>query len=271
MKPKCIIQPIYDRRQPVDARIAAIEGRQYVRKPTFYQNTETGQEFYAIAGSIAFPAGPNPGFGLVIGAIKEPKHEKAPCLQVLAEIEEQDLVSLLTSCEQIRYRWGYPHQLKFFIGDAGMYLQAIADFNDLIDTKPEIREGIYLSHPSDFEYARRDALYLQTVTQLLSATADGNKRLLIGDNRHLRTHLQNIPPDIRKVEDIPALAALSYACHTLLATSPWLVFTEPQRFVPTIQEDGYAQTSLWPWEYDEPFQWDDDEYFDDGILTGTVE
>lgn len=166
---------------------------------------------------------------------------------------------------------GYPHQLEYFIGDAGMYLQAMADFNEQIDTKPEIREGIYLSHPSDFEDARRDALYLQTVRQLLSSTTDGDKRLEIGDNRHLRAHLQNTPPDIRKVEEVPALAALSYACHTLLATSPWLVFTEPQRFVPTIQEDGFAMLPFWPSEYDEPFRWNDDGYFDDGLLTGTVE
>ena len=93
---------------------------------------------------------------------------------------------------------GYPHQLEYFIGDAGMYLQAMADFNEQIDTKPEIREGIYLSHPSDFEDARRDALYLQTVRQLLSSTTDGDKRLEIGDNRHLRAHLQNTPPDNRR-------------------------------------------------------------------------
>jgi hypothetical protein len=40
--------------------------------------------------------------------------------------------------------------------------------------------------------------------------------------------------------------------------------------VPTIREDGYALTSLCPWEYEKPFQFDDDEYFDDGTLTGTV-
>ena len=68
--------------------------------------------------------------------MKEPEHEKAPRLQVLDEIEEQDLVSLLTACDKIRYRWGYPQQLKFFIGDATMYMQAITDFNDHISHLP---------------------------------------------------------------------------------------------------------------------------------------
>ena len=119
MKPQSVIIPLRDHNKAqVDARIANLEGRQYVRKPTFYRNTETNQEYYAIVGSIAFSVGLNPGFGLVIGVIREPD-EKAPLLQVLAEIEEQDLVSRLTACEKIRYRWGYPHQLEYFIGDAG--------------------------------------------------------------------------------------------------------------------------------------------------------
>ena len=101
-----------------------------------------------------------------------------------------------------------------------MYLQAIDDFNEQIDTKTEKSEGIYLSHPSDFENTRRDDLYLQTVKQLLIPTADGYKRLFIDDNRHLRTRLQNTPSDIRKVGEVPALAAVIYALHTLLATSP---------------------------------------------------
>jgi hypothetical protein len=274
MKPKSIIQPIFDRRNAAaDARIAFIEGRRYVKRPTFYRHTETGQEFFAIVGSIAFPQARMPGFGVIVGVLKEPDHEKAPRLLVLEEveeIEEPDLSALLASCEQLRHKWAYPHQLDLWIGDAEHFLQAIAEFNDDLELQgPGPREGIYLSPPSDFEETRRDGLFLQTVRQLLSPAAQGGKRLLIGDSPKLRAHLQNVAPDLKKVEEIPALAALSYACHTLLSTTPWLQFTQPERFEPTIRADGYARESLLSWE---DASWEDPEDDDgaDDVLLETV-
>ena len=59
MKPQSIIQAHTRHAIPPDARISAIEGRRYVRKPTYLKNKETGDEYYAIVGAIAFPAGPN--------------------------------------------------------------------------------------------------------------------------------------------------------------------------------------------------------------------
>lgn len=159
-------------------------------------------------------------------------------------------------------------------------MQAIADFNEVLEAKaPDTREGLYLSPPSDFEEARRDVLYLETIKQLLSPGLSGEKRLIIGDHRRLRAHLQNVPPDIGKVESVPALSALAYACHQLLGTTPWLQFTQPQKFDPTIR-DGFAQVDAFPWDYGPPPDWEDDagwfgddEYddLDDGALTPTVD
>lgn len=173
---------------------------------------------------------------------------------MLAEIEKPDLVALLTACEQIRWRWGYPHQIDLWIGDGEHFLQALAEFNDHIEAKaPDTREGLYLSPPSDFEESRRDQLYLQTIRSLVSPSAQGGKRLLIGDNRRLRAHLQNVPPDIRKVDEVPALAALAYAAHTILGTTPWL------RFCPT-RRDGFSAVDLFPWDdHIAPQSWEDDE------------
>lgn len=269
MQTESVIVPIFDRRQHIDARIAAIEGRIYVRKPTFYRNTETGEDYYAIVGSIGFPLGRTPGFAVVVSVLKELEYEKAPRLKVLDEIEETTLVGMLSSCEQVRWKWGYPKSFNFWVGDASHFMLAISEFNDRIE------RGIYLSPPSDFEDARKDQVYLQTIRQLLSPGPDGVKRLLIGDNPKLRSHLQNVQPDIRKVEQAPALAALAFSAHTILATTPWLEFTEPQRFYPTIREDGFERMSLWPWE--EPFQWDDSDNdseegrpLDDGELIRTI-
>lgn len=118
MKPKSIIRPIRDRGQGhYERRIASLTGQQYIIKPTHYENTETGEEYYAIAGSIAFPVGKASGFALVVAALKEPEHEQAPRLKALDELEVRDLVGLLAACEQLRHKWGYPHQLDTWIGD----------------------------------------------------------------------------------------------------------------------------------------------------------
>lgn len=269
MKAKSIIKAVRDtERGHYDRRIAALEGRRYVRKPTCYLNTETGVEYYAIVGSIAFPVGKIPGYAVIVAAVKDAEHVKAPLFEVLYEVENPDLVGLLTECERVRHKWGYPHQLDLWIGDAEHFLQALADFNDRIESKPQdTSEGLYLSPPSDFEDTRRDAIYLQTVKSLLSSEIDGGKRLLIGDNRLLRAHLQNVPSDLKRVEEIPALAALAYACHTLLATTPWLEYTDPHRFEPTIK-DGFARFDAWPWEDGTGY---DDADHDDGILVSTID
>lgn len=269
MKPQSIIKSIRDKHHRQDARISAIEGRRYVRKPTYFKNKETGDEYYTIVGAIAFPVGKFPGFAVLVGVLKESENEKAPRLQVLAEIEEKDLVALLSACEQARWKWGYPHQLDLFIGDAEHFMQAIADFNDRIETgPPDTEEGIYLSPPADFEDTRKDAIYLQTAKSLLNSAMGSGKRLLIGENRLLRAHLKSVPPDIRKVEDIPALAALAYSCHTLLADQPWLETTKPERFHPTIKEDNYEQVPAWPWEDGTGH---DDADHDDGDLVSTID
>lgn len=280
MKAKSIIQPVHDRRQPINARIAYIEGRRYIRKPTFFRNMEDGREFYSLVGSLAFPIGKTPGFAVILGVVKDKIHTKVPVLEVLKEIEEPDLMSLLASCVRVRHKWGYPYCLKIFIGDAEMYLEAIATFNSDIEDAPDNkRQGLYISPPSDFMETRRDIIYLQTVKQLLSTNSHGYKRLLIGNNPKLRAHLQNVPPDLGHVEDVPALAALAYATHTILATTPWLQFTQPQRFEPTIQEDGFAQVNFWSWEegrltWDEDWDGNDDDgeenSLDDGELVGTI-
>jgi hypothetical protein len=271
MEAQSIIVSVADRRQAaVNARIAAIEGRRYVPRPVFFRNLKSGAEYYAIAGAIAFPVGKAPGFALVAGILKEIGREQAPRLRVLNEIEEPTIVGLLAACEKARWLWGFPRTLSVWIGDPERYMQAIADFNDRNEMgTSDNREGIYLSPPADFEDSRRDELYLETIRQLLSPGPDGEKRLMIGNSPRLRAHLQNAQPDLKKVEEIPALAGLGFAVHTLLSDQPWLDFTRPERFHPTIKADGFEQVPSWLWEDDEASD-EDWGQCDDGDLVTTV-
>lgn len=69
------------------------------------------------------------------------------------------------------------------------------------------------------------------------------------------------------------MAALAYAAHTLLATTPWLEFTQPERFDPTVR-DGFESVNLGPWADTDPWDWNDDDEaadHDDGDLTSTID
>jgi hypothetical protein len=53
--------------------------------------------------------------------------------------------------------------------------------------------------------------------------------------------------EVQKIEDHPGVAALAYAVHSMVATSPWLKFAHHERYRPTIGSDfGYMDS--WPWE-----------------------
>ena len=87
------------------------------------------------------------------------------------------------------------HWVGLFYGDAEHFLQVLADFNEALMAKqPDTKEGLYISPPADFEETRRDQLYLQTVRELLSP-GDNGKRLLIGQNKKLRSALHNVDPE----------------------------------------------------------------------------
>jgi len=268
MHQDAIIQPVRDRRRHQDdARIAMITGRRYVPKPTFFRNRETGEDYFALVGSVAFPMGRTPGFAVVAAAVKG-ENPEAPVIKVLDEIEETDLESLLIACEQRRHRWGYPHQLELWLGDPEAFMQAFYDFNDRLERAPDAPEGLYLASPADFEDHRRTEIYLQSLRSLLQPSPNGGgKRLFLGGCQRLRSHLQNMPAEIQKIEDHPAACALAFAAHTLLATAPWLEFTAPERLDPMIR-DGLRHLEPDPWNdsaLDDPE--DDDGAGDDLVET----
>ena len=248
-----IIKAVRSKRHESDQHIARITGRRYVPKPTYYKNTQTGEEYYALAGALAFPVGRTPGFAVIVAAIKDGENQMAPTLKVVDELEDLDLEELLCASEKRRYRWGYPDQLEFFYGDPERFLQAVCKFNEGLETKADFAGGFYLSQPSGFESQNRTEVFLQQIRSLLRPSDSGGKRLILGDCQRLRSHIQNMPLDVQKIEDHPGVAALAYAVHSMVATSPWLKFAHHERYRPTIGSDfGYVDS--WPWE-DEDSRW----------------
>ena len=239
MKMKSIIKMVREPEADLNERIAEITGQIYVRKPYYFVNQESGEEYYAITGGLSFPRLHTPGFSVIVAVVKDEQNLESPILKVVEEIEEQDLNSLFGACEKVRHRWGYPKNLELFYGDPERFQQSLFNFNK------KQKAGLYLCPPSDFEDHNRTEIYLQTIMDLLRG--DG-KRLFIGDCKRLRTHLQNLPTDVKNIEDYPSIAALGYVAHSLIFQAPWLQFTNAERYVST---DMGA--------YDEVFgSWDDE-------------
>ena len=106
-------------------------------------------------------------------------------------------------------------------------------------------------------------IFLERIRSLLKPDEEGKKHLIIGPCEKLRSQLQNLPADARaiKIEDFPAVAALAYAVHSLMATRPWLQFLEPEYKIPTIDdplnEELFGADDNFGSQYDE---WDESEF-----------
>jgi hypothetical protein len=252
---KSIIEIVRDKRRDlvVDQHIAEITGKKYHPRPNHFRNKETGEEYYAIAGGLAFPARPAPGFGVIVGAVKGDDIDQ-PILKTLDDFEGHGLEDLLTTAEQRRHKWGYPDTLLYYYGDPERFLESIYAFNERLGDGKGTRTDLFLGHPADFGDPHRTEIFLEQIYSLLRPSTSGTKRLFLGECKLLRAHLQNIPVGITAIEESPAVAALGYAVHSLMTMRPWLVFTHPERTIPT---DGGVWAEVFG-SWDDRAPWDEE-------------
>ena len=94
----------------------------------------------------------------------------------------------------------------------------------------------------------------------------------------LRNQIQNTPTDAAvkgSVKDYPAIVALGGVVHSLMMSRPWLVFSRPERTVPTIQQDPLnelledQERALWESE-NGIYDYGDMAEYDDGELVSTI-
>lgn len=250
MSSKSIIEVIRDKNRDLNQHIARVTGRRYMRKPNYYHNRKTGEDYYAIVGALAFPAGRVPGFGVIVAVLKDDENMEAPVFKVVDEIAKDDLEALLVDFENRRLPWGYPAVLDIIIGDTTRFISVLNNFNQRRQGKADQTGGIYLVPPAGFEDPNRTEVYLQQIWSLLRPSIHGKKRLVLGDCQRLRAHLQNLSIEVKQIEDYPAVAALAYAVSSLEATRPWLAFTQHEQYQPTIIGD-FEGLDRWPWDEEE--------------------
>jgi hypothetical protein len=243
-KQPSIIKKIRTKKPPNVDHIAMITGSRWVSKPAFYRNIKTGEDYFDIAGAVAWPGNEVAGFAVIVAVVKT--DEKEPCLKVLTEIEEKSIEDLVSACIEIRGRYGYPELLSLWYGDYLRFSSLIGDINVQIEKQHGQGNGFYITQPDDFEASNNFEIYLHRIRACLKAHDSGKKQLILGNCNGLRNHLQNLPPDAitnGSVEDYPAVASLGFALHTLMAQRPWVKHAESETLVST-QKGDYETSAI---------------------------
>ena len=202
-------------------------------------NIETKKQYWHIAGSLAWPTDTAPGFGLIIGVVKEENLE--PTFFCLEEIEEIRPRKLLMECANIREKWGFWEDaglLRLWMGDYNRFGGLVGDVNEELKKKYGNGEnGLSLTIYSDLKDSNAAETFLNQVRDCL---APESKNLLLGDCIKLRNYILNLPKDItmkKAVEKFPALLALGYVVDGLSQIKSWLVRPTSQRTRPTVQDE----------------------------------
>jgi hypothetical protein len=83
-KKKSVIQRVRNKQQPISDHIAEITRQRYVPKPYYYRHNKTGEEYFTIAGALAWPSVDRPGFAVIVAASKAiQKNQPSRCSRKL--------------------------------------------------------------------------------------------------------------------------------------------------------------------------------------------
>jgi hypothetical protein len=186
-----------------------------------YFNTETSEEYLALAGGFAWP-GMKPGFAIIV-AVKG--DGDAPHFKVLAEVEAWSVEELLMAAHELYEKYGINcRQIPFlWYGDTESgYSTFINRFNEEL-TKGGIHSMFFLA-PTPYQ-GSPDAfpLYLQTIYQLVD---EKKKRLHFGPKSKLPSYLRQLSRATAHRGDehtLPAITALGYVVSALTSYTPWLI------------------------------------------------
>jgi len=217
---KSIIKPV-----KMDVRMtqamrdwADVTGQEAPPPEIYFQNMETGAEYYHIAGGIGWPGfDPSaPGYGVIM-AVKR-SDEDRPAVICLEEIEEADATTLLEKCMAMREKYGfglYEGLLSHFYG--------APRFNDLITREINIgseeESRFAVTKPRAFSEPNAFELYLQRLRHAMNK----EKRFHIGKCHILLNRLMSLPPDAAKdsPQRHPAVFAAAGLYYTLAEQKSW--------------------------------------------------
>lgn len=201
-------------------------GYRTIRGRTKYINIETGDEFYYIAGGIAWPGAEAPGYVLIVGVKVEMENNKeVPVLVCLEEIEERQPETLLAQCVRLREKYGHQYGLfQYWYGDYERLQSLVVRFNQQLQDETNRAQWVCISTPADFQKNNHFEIYRDEIWSLLKQRESGAKTLVLADCDRLRNAIHNFPSGTKQRfsdDDCPPVACLGYVIHSLLVSMPW--------------------------------------------------
>jgi hypothetical protein len=220
-----------------------VTGQTLVARPYWYENTETGQLYYDLYGCVGWPTEVSdkddgtPGYAAIVGVVKpktESRQTKDAVFQLLVELENKDVPTLLDGIQTMRKDYGFDLGnllLQTFWGDPDRYITTLALLNERLMINRGSINAILISPPDDFYVPKSFDHYVRSLRSVLMPD---KVRMYFGKNEILRTRLKDFK------RDDPAVTAVGGLVHSLLSQTMWMDQVRENAFIINGEEDlGY--------------------------------
>jgi len=206
---------------------AVVTGQDYIEKPYWYENIETGQLYHDLYACIGWPSEVTekndgmPGYAAIIGIVRPSKslehyNPVYAKFQLLAENQSTDVQTLLSMCEEIRGKYGFGIRKDFlnvWHGDPERFITTISLKNEQLIRQYGENNTINITPPVDFYQATAFDIYIRSLKSVL---LPGNLRFFFGGCNLLKNNLK----EFRK--NNPSVCAIGGLVHTLLLNCTWM-------------------------------------------------
>ena len=216
---------------------AIVTNRPLVERPFHYRNTVHPQKYYDLYACIGWPTevtdkdDGKPGYIAVVGIVKNNRLPQESVFQLLAEIEQRDIQSLLSKFVELRAEYGFglhPGLLQTLFGDPDRFITFLALMNEGLTAKGGERAAILVSPPDDFYSGKVFDNYVRALKSCLRAE---NPRLFFGKCDILKNRVR----EFRR--DDPVVMGIGGLCHSLLSRCQWMDQTRENLFVVEEERD----------------------------------
>ena len=207
---------------------AIVTQQPIIENPWWYENTETGQLYHAIYGCIGWPSEVTnegsflPGYIAIMGVVRpnaEMEHYDASDarFQLLDEVEQDDVPTLLKECLRLRDKWGFgvqPELLDVWYGDPERFLTTLALKNEVLIKYGGENKAISIMPPDDFYTPKIFDNYVRSLNSLGMSKDD--PRLYFGPCTIIKARMKEFK------RDDPAILAVGGMVHSLLSRVMWM-------------------------------------------------
>lgn len=210
---------------------AIITKQPLIERPFYYENTESGQQYYDLYGCIGWPTEDTdatkglPGYVAVLAVVKSSRPIEKAWFRLMGEGESEHIHILFEHILRLRKEFGFgehPGLLQTFFGDPEKHIIRLALLNEELIKRGGERAAILIAPPDDFYTPDRFDNYKRSFE---SAIVSNPARFAWGGCKILPTkHKQ-----YRK--DDPAITAAGGLIHSLLSRTTWMDQRQENMFV----------------------------------------